>query len=173
MQAGPDQTYSYIACGQHAVTDSLFAEATPTSSSSFIPTIATPSNTSPSSTGTSSSTSSTVLEAASLASDPSHSSVNNTGAIVGGVIGGLAFIFLAAFAIFFLRLYSKRHVRTNPEQTPTREESPPRIQLGVNRELAELSSKSRLAYELPGKSECVLIELDSVSLRSFHDTEFS
>ena len=148
--------------------------ATPTSSSSSIPTTATPSNTSPSSTGT---PSSTALEASfSVTSTPeaaSDSSVNNTGAIVGGVIGGLAFIFLAAFAISFLRIYSKRHARTNPEQTPMKEESPPKIQLGVNHQLAELSSKSRLAYELPSKRECVPIELESVSLRVFHDTEVS
>lgn len=147
LQAGPDQTWTYIACGQLAVTDHLFAAATTplatlTLLSASITTQATPSNTSPSSTGTSSSTSSTSFKAyasATAASEPPESSANNVGAIVGGVIGGLGFILLAGFAIFFLRLYSKRHPKTTPEQNPRWIEGPRMIQQNVNNDRGELA----------------------------------
>lgn len=143
--------------------------ATTTSSSSSIPTIVAPSNPSPSSIAQSTSTSSTISGASSTTTAASGSlkfSANNTGAIVGGVIGGLAFIFLAGSAIFFLRLWSKRHPKINTEQDPMWNDGSPNIQLSRNHEPAELSGELRLVYELPGERESVHIELDS---RSFHE----
>ncbi|CAG8954648.1 hypothetical protein HYFRA_00004569 [Hymenoscyphus fraxineus] len=109
LDAGVDQTYSYIACGPSAITATLFASTT------IAKTTATPSSSSPSvsSTSPSPSISSSILllsptpatasslrsiveiVATSLPSAPpltKEPSSINIGGIVGGVLGGLALV---------------------------------------------------------------------------------
>ncbi|KAH8660437.1 hypothetical protein BX600DRAFT_523389 [Xylariales sp. PMI_506] len=116
LDSGPDQTYSYIACGRTATIDTLLANPTTetstensdssTTSSSSIsntPTSSTDSNlgsegsAAEAQTSSSSAASSTTAQATS-----STSSTKNTGAIIGGVIGGLALVCITVLAVFYL-----------------------------------------------------------------------
>ncbi|KAK8088414.1 hypothetical protein PG997_003375 [Apiospora hydei] len=152
LDSGRDQTYSHIACGSVATTETLLAAPTaplvtsteqpPTS----VSTTASPSpsptpSTSPStiSSGTGAAPTPSSADGRSPASAPSQDSStslppattaqsgeagnatpNNTGAIIGGVIGGLAMICLTIFAIVYLfrRGQRRRSEAKTQQQTP-------------------------------------------------------
>ncbi|KAL8733972.1 MAG: hypothetical protein Q9166_001733 [cf. Caloplaca sp. 2 TL-2023] len=128
LTAGPDQTYTNLACAAEDQTDHLLASTTPNSQSSTSqaaassrpslsitsPTSTTSSTPSlPASTTPSSTVTSSPVAPPSTASvrDAPASSTNNTGAIVGGAIGGLAFMAFLVFATLVLRRL--KSLRTN------------------------------------------------------------
>ncbi|KAL6831920.1 hypothetical protein V8C40DRAFT_237447 [Trichoderma camerunense] len=132
---GVDQTYSYIGCGGSPRTDHYLISTTADSGSASdkvsSPTI--PATTQISTTALSSSSSSTVDRASvsitpSIAVGPAKetnggsdstnrgSSANNTGAIIGGVIGGIALLCFSGIAAILLMKRNRSYRR----QTPTK-----------------------------------------------------
>ncbi|KAI4086109.1 MAG: hypothetical protein LQ344_007844 [Seirophora lacunosa] len=123
----PQNTYTYIACGAQATTDRLLPSTTPASDTqsfsqaapstrtgSFLFSPASTLSTDVSSSTISGSDSAIITSAGALAAATSMpasqaSSSNNTGPIVGGVIGGLAFLALLVFGILVLRRLKSRH----------------------------------------------------------------
>ncbi|KAH0495894.1 hypothetical protein TgHK011_009420 [Trichoderma gracile] len=132
---GVDQTYSYIGCGGSPRTDhylitptansaptSSTSKTTPTTNLSSSPT-PTASSSSPRSTDASSGTTPTTNAAPTNESDSGSrstnnggSSPNNTGAIVGGVIGGIALLCISGLVAILLLRRNRPHGR----QTPTK-----------------------------------------------------
>ncbi|KAL9600843.1 MAG: hypothetical protein Q9219_002885 [cf. Caloplaca sp. 3 TL-2023] len=110
--------YTNIACGKEARTDNFLAtpttgldSPTTTGSPSALPK---PSNISPSSTAISTSNSTPNPDGP----EPSANASTNTGAIVGGVIGGLAIIGLATFALLVLRRLKLLRFKAIPASLP-------------------------------------------------------
>ncbi|KAF6234335.1 hypothetical protein HO173_007368 [Letharia columbiana] len=119
---GPDQTYAYIACGSAAITDNLLYSPTTTSLHSSPSTTSALSRAKPSVTSASSTSSATssspIPTTSTITSAPASSSThskatsstsNNTGAIVGGVLGGLALLAFIVVAMLF-----HRRLKTSP-----------------------------------------------------------
>ncbi|ERT03377.1 hypothetical protein HMPREF1624_01691 [Sporothrix schenckii ATCC 58251] len=116
---GVDQSYAYVACGHDPVTDHYVVTPTftptpsTTSSSKAPPTTSTrpsvsstssPATKSPAAQSSSSSSSSITTSQATSSPSPSTASTSNTnvGAIVGGVLGGLALLCSSAIAVVFI-----------------------------------------------------------------------
>jgi hypothetical protein len=139
LTAGPDQTYSYIACqggpgNEHCfVGPTTTIQSTTISSSSIQATTLTtlsattssPLSTSslPSSTPTLTTQSwsfpSTVAQAGASTLSTSNSNSNNLGVIIGGVVGGLAIICFFALGVIYLLRRRQHSGRTpNPDNTP-------------------------------------------------------
>jgi hypothetical protein len=130
-----NDVYSYIACGDNAVPEHLFAVATPqttsvSSTSSTLAAAASRPTTSLASLTTStsvsytlsSSTSTTIpLSSGSSTAIPQPSGEPATGPIIGGTIGGLAVIAFFTLGIMFLRRYNKQpRVGTAPSPRHSR-----------------------------------------------------
>lgn len=128
-----DATYTYIACGASPITDHLLAVSTnaaPVTTTLGLASISPvsilsftliPTSTSSLSSSSSSASFSSAFPASALPSGTSStsgpsasSSSNNAGAIVGGVIGGLALISLVGLALLFLRNIEPMLFRCNP-----------------------------------------------------------
>ncbi|KAH7393405.1 hypothetical protein BKA64DRAFT_86545 [Cadophora sp. MPI-SDFR-AT-0126] len=77
------------------------------------------SSTSSSSSPTDTSTSPNATNGATSSTDSKPSASNNVGAIVGGVIGGLALLCFIIFGALFLRKYQRNHDSTTPKRTPS------------------------------------------------------
>ncbi|KAL6872424.1 hypothetical protein HDV57DRAFT_265125 [Trichoderma longibrachiatum] len=139
---GVDQTYSYIGCGGSPRTDHYLitptASSTPTSptskttsttNQSSSPTTPTASPSPPKSTDASSGTTPSITAAPANETRVSSgstvnggSSANNTGAIVGGVIGGIALLCISGIAAILLLRRNRPHSRqslTNGAQRDT------------------------------------------------------
>ena len=133
LTAGPDQTYSYLACGPADVTDHLLAFTTPASTTSTSQVSASsPASSLPTLTAASSLPSSTAASSLPIDNSPPSSisssvptlspskpsavaaTPSNTGPIVGGVIGGLAFVGFVVFAIYVLRRLKSLRASTTP-----------------------------------------------------------
>ncbi|KAI1077918.1 hypothetical protein F5B20DRAFT_247524 [Whalleya microplaca] len=117
LDSGVDQTYSYIACGPAATTDTLLAVATSPSTSSTTTSSAASSSsdsTPGSSPGSSTTSPTSPASVASEATDTAQAqpmiatSTPNTGAIIGGVIGGLALVCGTVLAVVFLLRRGRR-----------------------------------------------------------------
>lgn len=155
---GVDQTYSYIACGATAVTQHY--DITPTTSTSATTTSDTSSSSNsqatssispssgdlPSSSTASVESSSTASAAAEDSSSSDKGSSVNTGAIVGGVLGGIAIICVCVVAVVFLMKRGRgRGSPDTAQPQPEPQSPPPGVQPIENQE-----SKSFMAYESGG-----------------------
>ncbi|KAK7924331.1 hypothetical protein PG985_006385 [Apiospora marii] len=143
LDSGRDQTYAHIACGTVQTTETLLAAPTASLATSTSPGTSVPAPTSPGpspiSSGTAASTTSLPFDnnPSTLDTLPQDSNSppqttetqsgaagdttpnNNTGAIIGGAIGGLAMICLTIFAIVYLfRRGRKRRSEAKTQQPP-------------------------------------------------------
>ncbi|KAK6842867.1 hypothetical protein PG987_003727 [Apiospora arundinis] len=145
LDSGRDQTYSYIACGSVPTTITLLAAPTaplttstqPQTSKSKVPSPSPSPSQGASSSGISISATSATSDGSPATAPVQDSSAlhpqatttesraadnatpNNTGAIIGGVIGGLALICLTVFAtVYLLRRGQRRRSEAKAQQTP-------------------------------------------------------
>lgn len=152
---GVDQTYSYIACGATAVTQHY--DITPTTTSTSATTTSSTSQSASSissssgdlpssSTSASVGSTSTAAAAAEDSNSSGKSSSVNTGAIVGGVLGGIAIICVCVVAVVFLMKRGRgRESPDNAQPQPEPQSPPPGVQPIENQE-----SKPFMAYDSGG-----------------------
>lgn len=95
------------------------SSSTVTGSSSGVTAPPTSSLPSPASSRTDSSTSPDATNEAIASTDANPASSNNVGAIVGGVIGGLALLCFIIFGALFLRKYQRKDDDTSPKRAPS------------------------------------------------------
>ncbi|KAK3937336.1 hypothetical protein QBC46DRAFT_356757 [Diplogelasinospora grovesii] len=137
LTVGVDQTYSFIACGAGPSTDHYMitptaVSATSTSSSpSQSPSLISPSS-KPSSSGQTTTSNQPLLPASTVVSSAQTSTTspseggsgNNTGAIIRGVIGGLALICGSAIAaIYILRRYNNNRPKLPTPYQPEQQQA--------------------------------------------------
>ncbi|PKS08392.1 hypothetical protein jhhlp_005336, partial [Lomentospora prolificans] len=115
LALGTDADFSYIACGALAVTETLFP--TPTIDPTTAPASG-PSSTLPPESTQPADSSSTPQSDQTLEEPQSQSPSNNTGAIIGGVLGGLALICISVIATVFI-LRRSRSTKAAPDNMPS------------------------------------------------------
>ncbi|KAI1856017.1 hypothetical protein JX265_011914 [Neoarthrinium moseri] len=116
LDSGPDLTFSYIACGTAARTETLLANPTSAKTTASSSSKTSPSNSkSTSSASDSSSSSLSTASPAAQTSSSGGSSGSTTGTIAGGVIGGLALVCLTVVAVVLVLRGSLRKHRENNE----------------------------------------------------------
>ncbi|KAI4278697.1 MAG: hypothetical protein LQ337_000806 [Flavoplaca oasis] len=129
LGAGPNQVYTYLGCASADLTDYFLATPTTVFEASSMQTPASLPPTLPPTTASSTpsrlpSLPTLILPSRSIASststlspsnpDPPAPTPSNTGAIVGGVLGGLALVGFVVFAVIVLRLVKSRRGTTIP-----------------------------------------------------------
>ncbi len=127
---GVDQTYAYIGCGAGPSVDHLLVSPTANPSSKTSATT-TPSSSAPSSSSsslysTSRSSVDPVSSSGATISTQPNNSLNNTGAVIGGVIGGLALVCVSGIAVVYLlrrRWMGKPAFRSPSKTAPAPETS--------------------------------------------------
>ncbi|KAI1253861.1 hypothetical protein MGN70_004256 [Eutypa lata] len=149
LDAGVDQTFSYIACGQWPTTETLLAAPTATSMTITSTGAASTASTDATSTSTTESTPSRTITptpqpntansplqqqpTASVPVEPESSSgpPTNLGGIIGGVLGGLALICATVLGVVYLRRSLQRRESNNDESShpPSNVTEPPKEQL--------------------------------------------
>lgn len=181
LKFGVDQTYEYFHCGPEAATASVMAFPTAvltisdtyrSSSSSRQPTASLPSllTVVPSSTSSQgySPSSSQAITADPAATDPSAtpyggSGNSNLGAIIGGVIGGLALLCVFGGVVVYL-VVKARLVKTPLSQLPIGYPGEDFTQFDkTNRGLGGWGPSELAAHEYPARSP---VELPASSMRS-------